>query len=75
MNAEGVREFQPRVARASALPWVTTKTFVATLKGLTSQGSLTQTPVEFQESRPVGIHGVLIRSCKVSVRARDSLSS
>ena len=33
-NAEGVRNLQPRVARVSALPWVTRKIFVATLKGL-----------------------------------------
>jgi hypothetical protein len=33
-NAAGVRKLQPGVARASALPWETTKTFVATLKGL-----------------------------------------
>jgi hypothetical protein len=33
-NAEGVRNLQPRVARVSALPWVTRKSFIATLKGL-----------------------------------------
>jgi hypothetical protein len=34
VNAEGVREFQPRVARASALPWEINDMFEATLKGL-----------------------------------------
>jgi len=33
-NAEGVNYFQPRVARASALPWVITPDQVTTLKGL-----------------------------------------
>ena len=33
-NAEGVNYFQPRVARASAPPWVGSRVFNATLKGL-----------------------------------------
>ena len=33
-NAEGVHDIQPRVARASALPWVTGQRFAPTLKGL-----------------------------------------
>jgi len=33
-NAEGVPNLQPKVVRVSALPWVTKKSFIATLKGL-----------------------------------------
>jgi hypothetical protein len=49
-NAEGVRNIQPRVARVSALPWVTRKSFIATLKGLQARGTLFNIRELFQSS-------------------------
>jgi hypothetical protein len=45
VNAEGVSKFQPRVARASALPWVTTKTNRRNPERVAEPSA--QTPIEF----------------------------
>ena len=68
-NAEGVSKLQPRVARASALPWVTTETDHRNSERV-AEGSLPQTPVEFAKSDQSEFTVDLIHSYPDSERDR-----
>jgi hypothetical protein len=52
-NAEGVSKFQPRVARASALPWSNNQKVCRNPERV-AEGFSRKTPVEFARSHELG---------------------